>query len=85
MEVKEPCPEAPRAESHEDGADEFAKRGCIDRVQFLLLAVTQVVVVQGAAGQAHPLRRLVVVQQPLQLKTDRKDTEPHRVQVRPKK
>lgn len=45
----QPCPEAPRTESHEDGADKFAKRGCINGVQFLLLAVAQIMIVEGGA------------------------------------
>ena len=58
------------AEAHEHRADQLAEGGGVDGVQLLLLAVAQVVVVQGAAGQAHALRRLVVVQQPLELKLD---------------
>ena len=59
-----------RSEAHEHRADQLAKRGGIDGVQLLLLTVAQVVVVQGAPGQAYTLRRLVVVQQPLELKLD---------------
>lgn len=62
-----PGAQASRPQAHEDGADELAERGRVDRVQFLLLAVPQIVIVQGAAREAHSLGRLVVVQQPLQL------------------
>lgn len=68
-----PGAKAAGSQAHEDRADEFAERRCVDWIQFLLLTVSQVMVVQGAAGQAHPLRRLVVVQQPLQLKIHGRD------------
>lgn len=55
-------------EAHEDGANEFAEGGCVDWIQFLLLTVAQVMVVEGTAGQTHSLRCLVVVQEPLKLK-----------------
>lgn len=64
-----PGAEAPSPQTHEDGANELAEGGCVDRIQFLLLTVAQVMVVERAPGQAHPLRRLVVVQQPLQLES----------------
>lgn len=63
-----PGAKAPSPQTHEDGTNELAEGGCVDRIQFLLLTVAQVVVIERAPGQAHPLRRLVVVQQPLQLK-----------------
>lgn len=66
-----PGAEAAGPQAHEDGADELAEGGCVDRIQFLFLTVPQVMVIQGAARQAHSLRCLVVVQQPLQLKTHR--------------
>lgn len=67
-----PGAEAAGPQAHEDGADEFPKGGGVDRIQFLLLTVPQVMVIEWAPGQAHSLRRLVVVQQPLQLKIYRK-------------
>lgn len=71
-----PSAEAAGPEAHEDRADEFPKGGSVDRVQFLLLTVAQVVVVEGAPGQAHPLRCLIVIQQPLQLKhTQHRNTQ----------
>lgn len=66
-----PGAEAAGLEAHEDGADELAKGGCVDRIQFLFLTVAQVVVVQGAPGQAHSFCSLIVIQQPLQLKIHR--------------
>lgn len=60
-----PGAEAAGPQAHEDRADELAEGGCVDRIQFLFLTVSQVMVIQGAPGQAHPLCRLVVVQQPL--------------------
>lgn len=68
-----PGAEAAGPQAHEHGADELAEGGCIDQIQFLFLTVPQVMVIQGAAGQAHSLRCLIVVQQPLQLKTHRED------------
>lgn len=59
-------------QAHKDRTDEFPKGGCVDRIQFLFLTVPQVMVIQGAPGQAHSFRRLVVVQQPLQLKIHRR-------------
>lgn len=56
-----PGAESAGPQAHEDGADELAERGCIDRIQFLFLTVPQVMVIQGAPGQAHPLRCLIVV------------------------
>lgn len=63
-----PRPQASRPESHENGADEFPKRCSIDRIQFLLLAVAQIVIVEGGPRQTHALCCLVVVQQPLELR-----------------
>lgn len=67
------------AQAHEDGADELAKGRGVDGLQLLLLAVQQVVAVEGAPRQAHPLCRLIVVQQPLNLGPDQghKSTENH--------
>lgn len=67
-----PCAEAAGPEAHEDWADELAKRGCVDWIQFLFLTVAQVMVVEGATGQTHSLCSLVVIQQPLQLKTHKR-------------
>lgn len=63
----QPGAQAPCPQPHEDGADELPEGGGVDGVQFVLLAVPQVMVVQGAPGQAHTLCCLVVIQQPLQL------------------
>ena len=70
-----PGAQASGAKPHEDGADELAKGGGVDRVQLLVLAVAHVVVIEGGARQAHALRRLVVVQEPLQL-WDRRGARP---------
>lgn len=64
---RSPRPQASRTESHENGADEFSKRCSIDRIQFLLLAVAQVVIVESGSWETHALCCLVVVQQPLEL------------------
>ena len=69
-----PGAEAACPQAHEDRADELSEGGGVDRIQLLLLTVPQVMVIQGAARQAHSLCCLVVVQQPLQLKTHRGDT-----------
>lgn len=62
-----PGAEATGAQTHEHGADELAEGGGVDGLQLLLLAVQQVVAVEGAPRQAHALGRLVVVQEPLDL------------------
>ena len=64
-----PGAEAAGPQAHEDRANELAEGSRVDWIQFLFLTVPQVMVVQGAPGQAHTLRCLVVIQQPLQLKT----------------
>lgn len=69
-----PGAEAAGPQAHEDRADELAEGSRVDWIQFLFLTVPQVMVVQGAPGQAHSLRRLVVIQQPLQLKTHTEET-----------
>lgn len=58
------CPQA-----NEHGADEFAEGGGVDGLEFGLLTVQQVVIVQRAARQTHTLRLLIVIQQPLHLHT----------------
>lgn len=63
-----PGAKAPSPQTHEDGANELAEGGSVDRIQFLFLTVPQVMVIERAPGQAHPLCCLIVVQQPLQLK-----------------
>lgn len=63
-----PGAEAAGPQAHKDWTDEFAEGGCVNWVQFLLLTVPQVVVIEGGPGQANSLRCLVVVQKPLQLK-----------------
>lgn len=65
---RSPGPQASCAESHENGADEFSERCSIDGIQFLLLAVAQIVIVESGPREAHALCRLVVVQQPLELR-----------------
>lgn len=65
-----PRPEASRTESHENGADEFSKRCSIHRIQFLLLAVAQIVIVESGSWETHALCCLIVVQQPLELRGD---------------
>lgn len=67
-----PGAEAAGTQAHEDGADELAEGGGVDWLQLLLLAVQQVVAVERAPRQAHALRRLVVVQEPLDLPGDRR-------------
>ena len=62
-----PGAQPPGAQSKEDGTYQLSKRGRVHGVHLLLLAVAQVVVVEGAARQTHALRRLVVVYQPLHL------------------
>lgn len=62
-----PGAKAASPQAHEDGADELAEGGRVDRIQLLFLTVPQVMVIERAPGQAHPLGRLIVVQQPLQL------------------
>lgn len=73
-----PRPEASRTESHENGADEFSKRCSIDRIQFLLLAVAQIVVVESGSWETHALCCLIVVQQPLELRGDMSFESPSR-------
>lgn len=65
--VAPPGAQTAGAQAHEDRADELAKGGGIDGLQLLLLAVQQVVAVQGAPWQTHALGRLIVVQEPLDL------------------
>lgn len=65
--VAPPGAETSGAQAHEDRADELAKGGGIDRLQLLLLAVQQVVAVEGTPRQAHALGCLIVVQKPLDL------------------
>ena len=67
-----PGAEAAGPQAHKHRPDEFAEGGCIDRIQFLLLTVPQVMIIKGAPWQAHSLRCLIVVQQPLQLKIHKK-------------
>lgn len=69
-EMRLPRPQASCTESHENGADEFSKRCSIDGIQFLLLAVAQVVVVESGSWETHALCCLIVVQQPLELRGD---------------
>lgn len=69
MRADGPGAETACPQPHEHRADEFAERGGVDWIQLLLVAVTQVVVIEGAAGQTHSFRRLIVIQQPLQLHT----------------
>lgn len=66
-----PGAQTARAQTHEYRADELAERGGVNRLQLLLLAVQQVVAVEGAPGQTHALSSLVVIQQPLDLGAQR--------------
>ena len=59
---RSPRSQAARPQPHEDRADEFAERGGVDRLQFLLLAVQQVVAVEGGARQTDSFCCLVVIQ-----------------------
>lgn len=65
--VAPPGAETSGAQAHEDRADELAEGGGVDGLQLLLLAVQQVVAVEGAPRQAHALGCLIVVQEPLDL------------------
>lgn len=59
------------SESHKYWADQFSKRCCIDWLQFLLLTMQEVMAVQGTARKAHTLSSLIVIQQPLDLQSNR--------------
>lgn len=63
----QPGSQAASPQPHEHRPDEFSEGSGIHRVQFVLLAVPQVVVVQRAPGKADAFRCLIVVQQPLEL------------------
>ena len=56
------------SKAEENGTDELSERGRVHGVQFVLIAMPQVMVVQGAARQTHALGGLVVIHQPLNLK-----------------
>ena len=62
-----PGAQSPGPQSQEDGADEFAKRGRVDGLQLVLVAVPQVMGVEGGTREAHPFGRLVIVNEPLNL------------------
>lgn len=62
-----PRAQASGAQPHEHRAYELPERGGVHGLQFLLLAVQQVVAVQGGTRQTHSFSCLVVVQQPLYL------------------
>lgn len=59
------------SESHKYWADQLSKRCCIDWLQFLLLTMQEVMAVQGTARKAHTLSSLIVIQQPLDLQSNR--------------
>lgn len=64
-----PCAQPPCPEPVEDHPDELSERCRIEGLHLVVAAVLQVVIVHGATGDAHALRHLVVVHQPLHLKT----------------
>lgn len=51
-----PCPQP-----HENGADQLPEGGSVHRVQLVLLAVPQVMVVERASGETHALRGFVII------------------------
>lgn len=53
--------------AEEDATYQLAEAGRIHRVEFVVIAVPQVVAVHGTPRQRYTLRRLVVLQQPLDL------------------
>lgn len=58
--LHQPRAQSPSSQSQKHGSYEFAERGGIYRIQPIVGAVAQVVIVQGAAGQRYTLGRLVV-------------------------
>lgn len=57
-----PGAESAGPEANEHGANEFAEGGGVDGLQFGLLTVQQVVIVQRAARQTHTLCFLIIIQ-----------------------
>lgn len=57
-----------RAKTQEDGTNQLAEGGGIHGLEFIFLAVLEVVKVEGTSRQANSLRCLVILQQPLHLK-----------------
>lgn len=51
-----PCPQP-----HENRADQLPERGSIHRVQLVLLAVPEVMVVERASGETHAFRGFVII------------------------
>lgn len=74
--VYAPGPQPPSPQPHEHRADQLPEGRGVHGVQLVLLAVPEVVAVQGAPGQAHALGRLVIVQQPLELEREGGSSEP---------
>jgi len=63
----QPGSQAASPQPHEHRTDQFSEGSGVHRIQFVLLAVPQVMVVERAPGKADAFRRLVVIQQPLEL------------------
>lgn len=63
----QPGSQAASPQPHEHRPDQFSEGSGVHWIQFVLLAVPQVMVVERAPGKADAFRRLVVVQQPLEL------------------
>lgn len=53
--------EPPRPKAQKHGPDQFAERRCVDWVQLVLLAVSQVMVVQCTPREADTLCGLVII------------------------
>lgn len=65
-----PGAETSGPEAHEHGADEFAKGGGVHGFQLGLLAVQEVMTVESTARKTYTFSCLVVIHQPLHLKTE---------------
>lgn len=62
-----PGSQPPSPQSEEDGTDQLAKGCGIDRLQFVLGAVPQIVAVECGSRETDSFRRFVIVNQPCYL------------------
>jgi hypothetical protein len=64
----QPGAQSSGSQSQKDGTDQFAERRRIDWLQLVLIAVSQIMSVQGGTWQTHTFGRLVIINEPLNLK-----------------
>lgn len=70
-----PSSQPPSLETDEDRSDKLAKAGRIDRINLVGCTVPEIVVVQCAPREAHTLRSLIVLKQPLHLQMNIEETD----------